>query len=272
MPELPEVETIRRQLSEYLPLKIRSVEYSPVVGSILKEREFSPRNKTLLSIDRKGKMLIFNLNDDLHFISHLGMSGGWIISEQKITINHTHFQLSGIGKGSRTLYLAYVDPRRFGNLYFLKRVNAQKRIDALGVDVATKEFTKKYLEQLIERFPNKILKPFLLDQKYFAGIGNYLASEICAHAGILPFRQLSSLNRADATQLIKATKKSLNFALKAQGTTFAGGYRDASGERGEGVKNLVVFYQDCCRLCNKNRVVKTQLGGRGTYHCPKCQQ
>jgi formamidopyrimidine-DNA glycosylase len=271
MPELPEVETIRQQLTEHLPLKISSVERSKVSSSIIKQEEFSPLSKTLHSIDRKGKMLIFNLDRTLHFISHLGMSGGWIVSNQKITMPHTHFQLAGKNKNGDKTFIAYVDPRRFGNLYLLKSKSAKERIDALGVDISTPLFTKKYLVELIERFPNKILKPFLLDQKYFAGVGNYLASEICAHARLLPTRQLSTINKDEAGKLVKGAKKSLNSALKSKGTTFAGGYRDATGSKGEGVKNLVVFYQEQCRLCNQTEVVKIQLAGRGTYYCPNCQ-
>ena len=139
------------------------------------------------------------------------------------------------------------------------------------MDISSERFSAEYLHAKFQQYPQKILKPFLLDQKHFSGIGNYLASEICARAGILPTRSNGSLSFDDCQRLQQATSSVLNFALQGGGTTFAGGYRDGHGNKGEGLQHLVVFYQEICGLCRKTPVVKIILQGRGTYYCPHCQ-
>lgn len=269
MPELPEVETIRRQLVEELPFKIKKVEYSPVVKSILKEesKDFNPKGCEVNWISRKGKLLIFELEDGKYILSHFGMSGGWRISDKKIVEKHTHVQFTGVKK-----FLAYVDPRRFGNMYFYKEKKAKAYIDRLGVDISSPEFTTEYIYEILKRFPNKQLKPFLLDQAYFSGSGNYIACEICARAGIRPTRRCGKVTLKEAQKIKDATDSVINNSIENQGQTFSGGYADATGDKGQGVMNLVVFYQKQCGLCNKSKVKKIVLAQRGTYYCPKCQK
>ena len=90
MPELPEVETIRTQLSAYLPIEIKSTSYSKVSSSILKQKDFSPKGRTITQILRKGKVLNFHLSNNGHIISHLGMSGTWRVSREKLNEKHNH--------------------------------------------------------------------------------------------------------------------------------------------------------------------------------------
>lgn len=270
MPELPEVETIKRQLVKELPLTVSKLEKSEFSASIVKNQNFSPVRKTISEISRVGKLLRFHIGDN-YILSTLGMSGSWRVSDKKIIEKHTHFQLSCRNKSGDKRYIAYVDPRRFGNIYLFSQSEMLQYMKRLGVDVSSKNFTPKVLIQFCQQFPSKELKPFLLDQKYLSGIGNYMASEICARAGILPTRLLKDLSKINCQHIVKATKSVLNQAIKNNGTTFAGGYTDATGSKGEGVKNLVVFYQDLCGLCKKNKVIKESQKGRGTYFCPKCQ-
>jgi formamidopyrimidine-DNA glycosylase len=102
-------------------------------------------------------------------------------------------------------------------------------------------------------------------------VGNYLACEICAHAGIHPLRLCKDLNENDFKKILSGIKLSLSKSLKNGGATFHGGYQDAHGDKGEGLKTLVVFYQKVCGLCKKMKVEKIYLDGRGTYFCPVCQ-
>jgi formamidopyrimidine-DNA glycosylase len=267
MPELPEVETIRRQLSPKLPCKILQFDKSPVANSILKTEKFSLKNSFLLSIERKGKMLIFHFDQGV-MISHLGMSGTWIWSEKENCEKHAHLKLC-LDSG----FLTYVDPRRFGNCYLVNTENdLQKHLDKLGVDISGEDFNFEYLKKIQKQFPQKILKPFLLDQKYFAGMGNYLASEVCAVAKIKPTRKVKNLSMTDLKNLIIATQTVLTRAIAGSGVTFAGGYRDSTGAKGEAVGSLVVFYQKICGLCKKGKIKKVILGGRGTYYCGLCQK
>jgi formamidopyrimidine-DNA glycosylase len=210
--------------------------------------------------------------EDHYLLSHFGMSGGWRLSESKILEKHTHLQFKCETKNRKHLYLAFVDPRRFGHLFFFNKENAEKKWNELGVDISTPDFTFDYLKKTLKRFPEKQIKPFLLDQKYFAGVGNYIASEICARAGIRPTRRNKLIREHEISKILEATKIVIDGTLKTKGTTFSGGYADASGEKGGGVQHLVVFYQEVCQLCFKTPVTKIILAQRGTYYCPQCQK
>lgn len=267
MPELPEVETIRSQLSEYLPLKILAVASTPQLKQNILHTDLDLKNKTLTAIKRKGKMLDFVFDDGSHLLSHLGMTGTWLIGESIKSGKHTHLTLTG-----DNYTLAYDDPRRFGHMYYYNKEEAEKKLAELGMDLADSDFSLTYLESAIKRFPERALKVTLLDQKLFAGSGNYIANEICARAGIRPTRKCKNVKKDEFPKILKAIKEVLEPALASGGTTFQGGYRDSSGEKGKGVQHLVVFYQKICQMCKKTPVKKITLAQRGTYYCPKCQK
>ena len=267
MPELPEVETIKSQLSHYLPLKITSVTSTPELKQNILHTDLNLKNKTLIKINRKGKMLDFIFDDGSHLLSHLGMTGTWLIGETIKAGKHTHLTLKG-----DNFTLAYDDPRRFGHMYYYSSEEAEKKLAELGMDLADPDFTLEYLTSAIKRYPERALKVTLLDQKLFAGSGNYIANEICARAGIRPTRKCKDVKKVEFPKILKAIRKVLDPAIASGGTTFQGGYRDASGERGQGVQHLVVFYQKTCQLCKKTPVKKMTLAQRGTYYCPKCQK
>lgn len=250
-----------------MPFRIQSFSKSSVSDSIIHTKIDHLKGKTILNVSRKGKMLDFILDDERHILSHLGMTGTWLISKEKITEKHTHFQLKS-DKG----YLAYVDPRRFGHMYLYAKDKAQEKLDELGIDLLAKEFTLEYFSKSLLKYPDRKIKVTLLDQSLFAGTGNYIASEICAHGKILPHRKVSTLTKVEIKKLYQGVYKVINPTINSGGTTFAGGYRDTTGSRGSGVQHLVVFYQKICQQCNKEKVIKTILAQRGTYHCPRCQK
>ena len=213
----------------------------------------------------------FCLDRNFHIISQLGMSGSWRISSKKIFEKHTHLNMKAKHNG-KTFFLAYVDPRRFGKMRFFNEKNAGEFFDKLGVDVSSKDFSADYIYSTFQVHPKKIIKSFLLEQKYFAGIGNYMASEILALSRILPTRECKTISKEEACKIKKSTKKVIEGSLKKQGLTFSGGYVDAHGEKGKALQNLVVFHQKICGMCKKADVIKTIIGGRGTFFCPKCQK
>lgn len=266
MPELPEVETIRDQLSRYLPLKILSVSSTPELKKNILHTELKIKNKTITAIKRKGKMLDFHFDDGSHLLSHLGMTGTWLIGEEITSTKHTHLTLKG-----PKYTLAYDDPRRFGHMYFYTAEEAQEKLGGLGMDLADPDLDLAYLGASIEKYPNRMLKVHLLDQKLFAGSGNYIASEICARAKILPTRQCKDIKKTEHPKILKAIKTVLDGSLKSGGTTFRN-YRDTTGEKGKGVEHLVVYGQTICQMCKKTKVKKITLAQRGTYYCPHCQK
>jgi formamidopyrimidine-DNA glycosylase len=267
MPELPEVETIKNQLSHYLPLKIDSISSTPQLKQNILHTDLDLKNKTLITIKRKGKMLDFIFDDGSHLLSHLGMTGTWLIGEEIKSTKHTHLTLKG-----PKYTLAYDDPRRFGHMYYYSPDEAAIKLAELGMDLADPDFTLEYLITAIKRYPERALKVTLLDQKLFAGSGNYIANEICARAGIRPIRKCKNVKTMEFPKILKAIHEVLAPAIAAGGTTFQGGYRDSSGEKGLGVQHLVVFYQKICQMCKKTPVKKIILAQRGTYYCPKCQK
>lgn len=271
MPELPEVETIRRQLLPHLPLSIKRVYLSAVVSSILKTTMFRPDGKTLVDIQRKGKLLNFIFKDGCHIISGLGMSGGWRVADTKIREKHTHIQFQCENQNG-VLYLGYVDPRRFGNCHFVDHATANHILSKLGVDIGTQKFNAAYVRRACERFPNREIKPFLLDQKYFAGAGNYIACEILAHGRIHPARLAGTLTHQEHKNIVSATRAVLSGSLKQRGLTFSGGYTDATGRKGDALNTLVVFHQQICGLCEHKSIIQITLKGRNTYFCANCQK
>lgn len=267
MPELPEVETIRLQLSHYLPFKIESLHSTPGLKQNILHTELPEIGLTITEIKRKGKMLDFVFDDGSHMLSHLGMTGTWLVGETIKSGKHTHLTLK-----SKTHTLAYDDPRRFGHMYFYNAVEAQRKLDELGMDLADPELDLVYLTKAIKKYPDRALKVHLLDQKLFAGSGNYIANEICARARIRPTRKCGKVKVDEFSKILIAIHEVIGPALKSGGTTFQGGYRDSTGERGEGVQHLVVFYQKVCQICKKTPVKKIILAQRGTYYCPQCQR
>ncbi len=271
MPELPEVETIRSQLTEILPFEVQSASHTKELKKNVLHTKLALDGLTLIEAKRKGKMLDFILSNGTHLLSHLGMTGTWLITKTRPTNKHAHLILEGsTPQGPR--YLTYDDPRRFGHMYQLEENKAQEKLSELGPDLASPEFTLEFMKEALKKMKGRALKVALLDQKYFAGSGNYIANEICAHARIRPTRLCSKIKAQEYPHIFAAIKLVISGAIASGGTTFQGGYRDTSGEKGLGVNNLVVFWQKTCQLCKITPVKKIVLAQRGTYYCPKCQR
>jgi len=266
MPELPEVKTIQTQLKKILPFKILKTSKSAVIKSILHTKIPNLKDTKIDKITRHGKCLIFHFSNSTFLLSHLGMTGSWRISHKRLKEKHVHFCFL-----SDNTFLSYVDPRRFGHMYFFNHEELKVYLTRLGPDLLSKEMSAEFIWEKIQKYPNRELKPFLLEQKFFAGSGNYIANEVCARAKIHPQRLNSTLNRKDATKIKKGFDTILNDSIKNNGVTFQGGYSDAFGEKGKGVQNLVVFHQKTCGMCKKAEIKKINLKGRGTFYCPQCQ-
>ncbi len=271
MPELPEVQTIADQLSEYLPLSISEVETSIHANTFIKKSDFELGPCDIQRIYRLGKSLIMDLSLGT-LVSGLGMSGGWRISKEDRGVKHTHFKFKVKNKNGEIFYLSYVDPRRFGRMMLFNEMSFKVFKDSLPPDPTSEDFNEEYLRTVFKRFPQRQIKPFLLDQKYFAGIGNYMACEICALAGVRPTRRAGKITKKEIEKFVSGTKMVIEGSVKNNGLTFSGGYFDANGEKGEGVLNLLVFHQKSCGMCKKENIKKIVLATRGTYYCPHCQR
>ncbi|NLL19860.1 MAG: bifunctional DNA-formamidopyrimidine glycosylase/DNA-(apurinic or apyrimidinic site) lyase [Clostridia bacterium] len=274
MPELPEVETVKRSLAEKL-IGEKIVEIDIYYSGNIREPEPELlremlRGNTFQKINRRGKYLIFSLSGDLALVVHLRMTGQLLYVEPTLPVDkHTHlvFSLSG---GQE---LRYVDLRKFGTFDLVPQgeLKFHKGLSILGMEPLSPEFTVEWLaEQLHQK--NRSIKNVLLDQTIIAGIGNIYADEILFEARIHPETIAGELNQEQITVLQQAVVKMLNLGITHRGTSIRN-YVDGDGRQG-GFQELLRVYGrkgNACELCGQP-IAKTKVQGRGTYFCPYCQQ
>ena len=271
MPELPEVETICRQLE---PLIVGKT----VVGiEVFNQKSFLGDKKALIgrkivSVGRKGKVLIVSLKSDLYI--HLKMSGQLQfkkglkrsnLAEARIDLNrdkHLRVKIKFLDKSE----LWFIDQRKFGWIADDCSV-LPKGIDALDADL-----TSEKLEEILQS-SNRPVKTILLDQSKIAGIGNIYASEILWESKISPFEKGRALSQRQGLALIKSIKNTLTEAIKYGGSTMDDGlYQHVSGKSGNYWSRRRVYDREGepCLRC-KTPVKKGVIGQRSTYWCPECQ-
>lgn len=282
MPELPEVETVRRQLEK----EIKGATIKDVVVNFsgrlnLSAKKFSQIliGKKFLGVDRRAKLLIFKLSGDYFILAHLKMSGKFLVKGRKEgerelkggkVDKHTHviFKLSG----GRELH--WNDVRKFGFLKVVDSKGLEKYLEAqaYGPEPLDKSFTWKKMAMCLRSAPKKKIKPHLLDQTCIAGIGNIYACEALWLAKIHPLTPIGKISDAQMRLLHHGIVSIMRASLKARGTS-ADSYVDAFGRQGDFEKKLKVYGREGkpCLRC-KTVLKKEKIGGRGTVWCPKCQK
>lgn len=273
MPELPEVETVRRMLeAAVIGRTICGVRLS---GLKLRERirPDLPRRlagRRLLAARRLGKYLMLDLDADLTLLSHLGMSGRWLFHPRatRTAMPHVHARMR-FTDGSE---LWFQDPRRFGLLRVVAtgRLAADPSLALLGADPVADPPTGATLRALAGRTRVSI-KGFLLDQRRIAGIGNIYASEILHRAGLDPRTRAGRVRPVRWEAIARETRAVLGEAIERCGTTFST-YRTLWNEPGAFADQLRVYDRsgEPCRACGTviRRIVQ---GARSTFYCPRCQ-
>lgn len=273
MPELPEVETVRRTLTPVVVNKFITackIMY-PRVLPLNSVSQFSADivDQQINAIKRRGKYLIFKL-DTSEMIIHLRMTGQLIFNPDKATplAKHTSAILS-FGDDSE---LRFVDQRKFGTIYLIRANQHQliKGLYSLGPEPLTAEFTFERFSQQINF--KRSIKAILLDQKRIAGLGNIYSDEALFRAKIHPARLGISLTQAEIKALYKAINQVLQEAINCHGTTIRD-YRTGSGDVGRFQNKLQVYHQTglTCPVCN-TPIEKTKVVGRTSHFCPQCQR
>jgi len=265
MPELPEVETIKRQLEKKLPgKKIEKVQIIDCPNADKRIRALS--GIKILKVRRRAKTLIVDLNNDKSLLIHLKLTGQLIFRKNagKERFTRVLFYLSSGG-------LLFNDMRKFGFIKLVPTENVEKEIhEKYGPEPFDKDFTLKIFEEILVRKKKSKIKPLLMDQKVISGLGNIYAQEACFIAGIKPGRTAGSLDKKEQTRLYSAIKKVLLSAIKFHGTSFDSIYVDAYGQPGGFGQRLYVYQQEKCKRCGQT-LKSLRLGGRGTWYCGRCQ-
>lgn len=269
MPELPEVETVRRTLAPIVgqtisALEVREPRLRRRVGADLAARTIGRR---IERIDRRGKYLLLQLSDGGAVLAHLGMSGTLTFVPQSAPIavhDHVLFRFAG------GTMLVFNDPRRFG-LIRAGRPESFEELAQMGPDPFSDEFSPAWLRQLT-RGRRRPVKNLLMDQRLVAGIGNIYANEILFATGVRPSRQARRLRLAEIDVLHEATRRVLHQAIAAGGSSISD-YRDGDGRPGYFQHSFQVYDRGGapCLRCGTT-VRRAVHAGRSSFFCPQCQR
>ena len=281
MPELPEVETIARDLRPQLAgRRIESVQLTrdPAIrGRLVRYPNATTfirrlRGRTIRSVERRGKYLVMPLdNDGERLVVHLGMTGHLRVWEPEETpVKHTHFRAL-LDSG---LELRYDDPRQFGRLLLgtQEALIAGRAFPArLGPEPIHGDLTEAEFDRIVKS-RRRPIKSALLDQSFLAGVGNIYADEACFRAGIRPSRWTHRLTGRERRALYSAIQEVLENSIAARGSSIIN-YVDAFGLRGTNQEKLLVYGRsgEPCIKCG-TPLQGTRLAGRGTVYCRKCQR
>jgi formamidopyrimidine-DNA glycosylase len=274
MPELPEVETVRKDLLQVIQPKARIqsivLHRSDIRFPIPKDLIARLTGHSFSTIHRRAKYLLFQAQDEV-MISHLGMSGGWMIKSPDFVASvHDHCEI----QFSDGVVLVYRDPRRFGVLDVVKSIKLQqhKLFKHLGPEpLNVQEFTPDYLFEK-SRGRTQALKTFIMDQRIVVGVGNIYASEVLFLSGLSPKRAAGRLTRTACVRLVQNLQDVLAKAILAGGSTIRD-YRSLRGQQGEFQGQHLVYDREGkpCTIC-RTPIKNAVLGARSTYWCPQCQR
>lgn len=270
MPELPEVETIRRGIAPHVigrhivavtvrDPRLRWPVPADLSGWIV--------GRTVRGVERRGKYLLFDLERG-QLLIHLGMSGRlYVLTPDVPPIRHDHLDLHLSGD----LLLRFHDPRRFGAVLPLEDGTLHPLLANLGPEPLSQDFSAEYLYRL-SRGRSAPVKNFLMDGHVVVGVGNIYASESLFRAGIRPTLAAGRVSLPRYRQLVVAVRETLERAIRQGGTTL----RDFSGAHGEAgyfQQELMVYGRDgeACRIC-ASVIRRRVIGQRSSFYCPQCQR
>ncbi|HUO06210.1 MAG TPA: bifunctional DNA-formamidopyrimidine glycosylase/DNA-(apurinic or apyrimidinic site) lyase [Candidatus Binataceae bacterium] len=277
MPELPEVESLRRILAR--SAVGRTIAHARIGEARLRRRvpgNFAPAvaGRKIEAIARRAKYLIIELDGPEVILAHLGMSGsithrGTGFRDGSVDPRHDHIEFA-LDDGSR---LVFNDPRRFGIMRMIVRSELAKSAELAGIgpEPLSPEFNADYLASKA-RGRRVAIKNLLMDQRIVAGIGNIYAAEILLSAGVRPTRRSGRITRAEIEKIVAAAPVILRAAIGSRGTTFRS-YFDSRGQPGRFAERLRVYGRDGkpCYSCG-TPIRNVTVGQRSSFYCPKCQR
>jgi len=274
MPELPEVETVKNSLKQLIinkTIKDISIFYNKIIKNVTDE-EFSRllKNQTFKDIKRKGKYLIFILNDVI-LVSHLRMEGKFLLKvNDEEVLKHEHIVFTFTDNWS----LRYHDTRKFGVMYLFKTTNVDDIINIIplnrvGYDPFEKDLS---VENLADKFKSisKPIKSTLLDQTIMSGLGNIYVDEVCFMCKIHPTTATKLISKTQIECIVENSRIVFTKAIALGGTTIKS-FTSSHEISGKFQNQLLVHTKEICPECT-SKITKIRVGGRGTYFCETCQK
>ncbi|PFN79511.1 DNA-formamidopyrimidine glycosylase [Bacillus sp. AFS076308] len=274
MPELPEVETVRKTLKQLVlhkEIANITVYWPKIIKNPVEVEQFidALKGETIVDVGRRGKFLII-YTDQFALVSHLRMEGKYgLYPKEEPFDKHTHV----IFHFTDDTELRYRDVRKFGTMHLYKKGEefVQPPLLELGPEPFSEEFTKEYLAEKLKK-TNRRIKTALLDQKLFVGLGNIYVDEALFRSGIHPERIASTLNEEEISVLHDEIVATLSEAVTKGGSTIRS-YVNSQGQIGMFQLDLYAYGRkgEACKKCG-TPLEKTTVGGRGTHYCPNCQR
>ena len=287
MPELPEVEIVRRSLDK----KIKQQKVKKVIirnrnlrYKIPKDFSTYLKNQKIIKVKRFSKYLILCLANQSYCLLHLGMSGTIHLIEKnkKNYLTNTSFYNSPNLPTAHNhvelifddLKIIYNDPRRFGFFQIIKNDYAlKKRFSHLGPEPFNRNFNKRYIYSIFKN-KEKNIKSFLLDQNFVSGIGNIYANAILFLCKINPFQKANMINKKICQKIVINSKKILFNAISKGGSSIRD-FKNVSGKKGNFQKDFKVYQREglnCKRLKCRGIIQKKIISNRATFFCNSCQK
>ena len=289
MPELPEVEVVKRSLINKtqnliikavkindgrLRYKIDAIQIKKIVGL------------RLIKILRRSKYLLFFFNKDIIMLVHLGMTGKFFYTNKKNIKYKTSFYYDinkdQDAKHDRVIFnlsknkkLIYNDVRKFGFIKLLNKYSLERNphLKDLGPEPLNKEFNFFYFKNFIKG-RNRSIKDILMDQKFVSGIGNIYANEILFLSKVRPNRKVIKLKDHEIRMIIKITKSVLQNSIKLGGSSIKN-FSSSSGKKGLFQQYFTVYgkkNEPCSNRNCKNKIIRFTISNRATFYCSKCQK
>ena len=288
MPELPEVEVVKRSLSlkiQNLIIKKVKVNDSRLRYRVKKKDLNILNGKKILRINRRSKFLVFHLEKDVFLLIHLGMTGKFFyinkknkkmktsfyyeIDKSNKKHNHVIFYLSGRQK------LIYNDVRKFGFIKTYNKINFLNNFHfkSLGPEPLKRNFNYKYFVNFIDGKKRNV-KSLLMDQKFVSGLGNIYVNEILFLSKVMPSREVKNLKTFEISEIIKNTKKILKNAIKLGGSSIKD-FSSENGKKGSFQQEFNVYGKEgekCSNADCKNILSKISISNRASFYCSSCQK
>ena len=287
MPELPEVEIVKRSLKN-------KVNYKKIKKIIIKNRNLRfkvPKNfenilegRIVIDVFRFSKYIILSLDNFSFCLIHLGMSGTLHLinnKKQKKITNLSFYHSKTLPKKHNHIeikfsnfMIVYNDPRRFGFFKFFKnKQELNKYFEKKGPEAISSKFNYKYIKNKLEN-KSKNIKNFLLDQSFVSGIGNIYSNEILFHCKINPLKLAKKINNKNIRNLSKYSKLVLNLAIKYGGSSIRD-FKNIKGVSGSFQNEFKVYGREkknCSRIKCRSKISKIFISNRSTFFCKSCQK